>query len=109
MSFGQNPLGGLMAGLQQNMADMAASADATEVEGTSGGGAVRVSMTANMVVKRVRIAPAALSDVEMLEDLVMLAVNDANAKAREAMSAQTMSMMNGLGLPPGLLDGLLPK
>lgn len=109
MSFGQNPLGGLMAGLQQNMADMAASAEAVEVEGVAGGGAVRIVMNASMVVKRVHIDPKMMADRDFLEDLILVAVNDANSKAREAVTAQTMDMMNGLGLPPGLLDGLMPK
>ena len=108
-----NPLGGmmggLMAGLQQNMADMAANAENTEVEGRAGGGLVRIQMTAGMEVKRVSIDPSVIGYREMLEDLMLVAMNDANGKAREAMTAQTMSMMGGLGLPPGLLDGLLPK
>lgn len=113
MSRDPNPLGGmmggLMAGLQQNMADMAANAENTEVEGEAGGGLVRIIMTAGMAVKRVHIDPEVVGDQEMLEDLLLVAMNDANAKAREAMTAATMGMMGGLGLPPGLLDGLLPR
>lgn len=102
-------LGGMMSGLQQNLADMAAQSDQTEVEGKAGGGLVRVRMTGNMDVKAITIDPKAMGDREMLEDLLVAATNDAVVRAREVASQRAMQMMSGLGLPPGLLDGMLPK
>ena len=59
--------------------------DATEVEGSAGGGAVKVKMTGNGDVLGVEISPAAVEadDIELLQDLVCAAVRDAFAKATE--------------------------
>lgn len=71
-----------------------------EVEGSAGGGMVKVTMTGRHEVKQVRIDPAVLSDdAEMLEDLVAAATNDAVRRVEE----QTKEKFSGLagGLPPG--------
>lgn len=106
--FNSGALGSMMAGLQQNLANMQAQAEATEFEGQAGGGMVRVTTT-SVEVKRVRIDPNAMGDREMLEDLLVAALNDAQRRSREHVAAQTMGMMSNMGLPPGLLEGLLPK
>lgn len=106
--FGGNPFGSMMAGLQQNLANMQANAESAEFEGQAGGGMVRVTASA-VEVKRVRIDPRAMEDREMLEDLLVAALNDAQRKAREHVTAQTMGMMSNMGLPPDLLEGLMPK
>jgi DNA-binding YbaB/EbfC family protein len=74
-----------------------------EVEGQSGGGMVRVSMNGRHAVRKVRIEPSlAGGDLEMLEDLVAAACNDALNKAN-ALAEQRMSeVAGGMGLPPGL-------
>lgn len=106
--FDPGALGPLMAGLQQNIARMQSEAENAEFEGQAGGGLVRVVSTANEV-RSIRIDPKAMEDREMLEDLLVAALNDAGRKAREGVAAQTMDMMAGMGLPPGLLGDLLPK
>jgi nucleoid-associated protein EbfC len=78
----------------------------TVVEGASGGGAVTVTMNGKKQLLKIRIDPSAVSalsggpaDVEMLEDLVVAAVNDAGRKAEEAMQSSVQGMLGGLKIP----------
>ena len=64
------------------------------VEGTAGGGAVKVTMTGKQIVESVTIEPEAAEEVELLQDMVLAAVNDASNKAQE-LSAQKMSVVTG--------------
>ena len=75
-----------------------------EVEGISGGGLVAVRMTAKMEVKGVRIDPSLMKaeEREILEDLLVTALNDAKRKAEAAMQEKMQAFTGGLGLPPGL-------
>ncbi|HEV2272576.1 MAG TPA: YbaB/EbfC family nucleoid-associated protein [Acidobacteriaceae bacterium] len=82
----------------------------TVVEASSGGGAVTVKMNGQKQILKLKIdAPAVLSlsssaaDVEMLEDLIVAAVNEAGRRADEAMKSSVTGMLGGLNLPPGLL------
>jgi DNA-binding YbaB/EbfC family protein len=77
-------------------------AEAT-VEGTAGGGAVTVTVTGQQEVKSIKIAPEAINpdDVEMLEDLVLAAVNEAITKSQE-LAAERMSKVTGGLKIPGL-------
>ena len=98
-------LGGLMKQAQQmqeNMKKMQEELATVEVEGQSGGGMVKVAMTCRNDVKRVSIDPGVMDDKEMLEDLIVLAFNDAMKKV-ESTSQQRMSgFTSGMGLPPGI-------
>jgi nucleoid-associated protein EbfC len=99
-------LGGLMKqmqAVQNNMAKMQEQLATIEVEGVSGAGLVKVTMTCKNTVKRVQIDPSLLADdKDMLEDLVAAAMNDAVRKA-EATSQQKMSALTaGLPIPPGM-------
>ena len=89
--------------MQEQLLEAQAAASEQVVEGQSGGGAVRVSVTGGMEFQSVVIDPAAVDpdDVEMLQDLVLAAVRDASAKATE-LSQQAMG-----GLDLGGLGGLL--
>lgn len=73
------------------------------VEGTAGGGIVRIRMTGRKEVQRVSIQPTVLgsspADLEMLEDLIAAAFNDALRQADELMQSNTAGMLGGLGLP----------
>jgi DNA-binding YbaB/EbfC family protein len=73
-----------------------------EVTGNAGGGLVAVTLSGRMECRRLRIDPSAASDLEMLEDLVAAAFNDAvnkvNAASQEKMGAATA----GMPLPPGM-------
>lgn len=99
-------LGGLMKQaqqMQQNMQKVQAELADVEVEGTSGSGMVKVIMTCAHEVRRVIFEDSVLqAEKEMLEDLMVLAFNDAMKKA-EAISKQRMSgFTSGLGLPGGV-------
>jgi DNA-binding YbaB/EbfC family protein len=83
---------------------------ATVVEASSGGGAVAVKMNGKKEILKVTIDPAAVSsltgptpDVEMLEDLIAAAVNEAGRRAEEIMKSSVQGMLGGLNLPPGIL------
>src|SRR5437899_12160667 len=81
---------------------------ATVVEASSGGGVVTVRMNGKKEVLRVKIEPTAMGstagDLELLEDLIAAAVNEAGRRADEAMKSSVAGMMGGLGLTelPGL-------
>jgi DNA-binding YbaB/EbfC family protein len=92
------------AQLQSKMKAMQDELEHVEVEGTSGGGLVRVRMTAKMDVKAISIDPSLIKpdEREILEDLVVTAVADARRKAEVAMQEKMQSLTGGLGLPPGL-------
>jgi DNA-binding YbaB/EbfC family protein len=88
--------------MQENMRRMQESLAATEVEGQSGAGMVKVQMTCKYEVKRVSIDPSLVGDDrEMLEDLVVAAFNDAARRAEAAIAEKMSGMTAGLGLPPG--------
>jgi len=99
-------IGALMRQAQQMQANMQKAQEELallEVTGESGGGMVKVTMNGRHEVSRVRIEPtvAAAGDVEMLEDLVAAACNDAVRKASEAAQQKMSGLMGGMQLPPG--------
>ena len=89
----------LMKQAQQMQEQMQRNMASIEVEGTSGGGMVKVTMSGNKEVLAIVIDKEAVdpSDVEMLQDLVKAAVNEAARKVDDAMQNQLGSMM-----PPGM-------
>jgi nucleoid-associated protein EbfC len=76
----------------------------TVVEASSGGGSVTVRMNGAKQVLNVKIEPEIVQsgDLEMLQDMVAAAVNEANRKVDEAMQSTIGGMLGGMGLPPGL-------
>jgi DNA-binding YbaB/EbfC family protein len=89
--------------MQDNMKKMQEELASVEVEGQSGAGMVKVTMTCRYDVKRVSIDPSAISDdKEMLEDLVAAAVNDAVKRVEAATQEKMSGFTAGLGLPAGL-------
>lgn len=89
--------------MQENMSKLQEQLASTEVEGQSGAGMVRVTMTCRHDVKRVSIDPSLLADDrEMLEDLVAAAINDAARKVEAAVQEKMAALTGGLGLPPGM-------
>jgi DNA-binding YbaB/EbfC family protein len=80
--------------LQQQMAEL-------RIEATAGGGMVTVVINGSKQLQSVKIDPEVVSkdDVEMLQDLILAAVNDAQRKADEALSQQMGGMMGGLKIP----------
>jgi hypothetical protein len=88
--------------MQDNMRRMQEQLAATEIEGQSGAGLVRVVMTCKHDVKRVTIDPSLLGDDrEMLEDLVAAAFNDAARRVEATINEKMSGVTAGLGLPPG--------
>ncbi|MGB6690064.1 MAG: YbaB/EbfC family nucleoid-associated protein [Terracidiphilus sp.] len=78
----------------------------TVVEATSGGGAVTATMNGKKQLLKIRIDPSAVAslsgehpDVEMLEDLVVAAVNEAGRKAEEAIQSRVQGVLGGLKIP----------
>lgn len=101
----KNQLAGLMKQAQKMQDDMKKAQDelaTVEVEGQSGAGLVKVTMTCKHDVKRVVIDPSLLADdKDMLEDLVAAAMNDAVRRA-EATTAERMSGLTaGMNMPAG--------
>jgi len=109
---GQMPdMSSLLAQAQQmaeQLTAQQAAAQQAEVEGQAGGGAVKIRMTGGGEFLSVRIAPTAVDpdDVEMLEDLVLAALNDAVANAGELVQGPDLGGLDlgGMGLG-GLLGG----
>ena len=99
-------LAGLMKqaqAMQDNLKKAQDELATIEVEGQSGAGLVKVTMTCKFAVKKVAIDPSLLSeDKDMLEDLVMAAMNDAVAKAEATTQAKMAGFTAGLNLPPGM-------
>jgi len=98
-------IAGLMKQAQQMQERMAKAQDelaSIEVEGQSGAGMVKVSMTCKHDVRRVAIDASVMDDKEMLEDLVAAAVNDAVRKVEATTQEKMSGFTAGLQLPPGM-------
>jgi len=88
--------------MQENMKRVQDELAATEVEGQSGAGAVKVTMSCKHDVRRVAIDPSLVGDdKDMLEDLVAAAFNAALRRAEEVSQQKMASVTAGLPLPPG--------
>ena len=86
--------------MQEEMAAAQAEVEATEVEATAGGGAVTVRANGAKKILGIRISPEAVDpdDIEMLEDLITAAVNEALSKADELMQQKMSSITGGMNL-----------
>ena len=87
--------------MQDNMKKMQDSLGSIEVEGQSGAGMVKVTMTCKHDVRRIAIDPSVMDDKEMLEDLIAAAVNDAVRRAEQVSQERMSGFTAGLNLPPG--------
>ena len=88
--------------MQENMRRLQEQLGSLEVEGQSGSGMVKVTMTCKHEVRRVSIDPSLTTDREMLEDLLVAAFNDASQKAEATVQEKMGALTAGMGLPPGL-------
>ena len=98
-------LGGLMKQAQQmqkNMQQAQAELATIEVEGQAASGMVKVSMNCSHEVRRISIDDSMLADREMLEDLLVLALNDAVQKVAATTEQRMSAFGAGMGLPPGM-------
>jgi nucleoid-associated protein EbfC len=99
-------LAGLMKQAQQmqnNMKKAQEELATIEVEGQAGSGMVKVTMTCNHEVRRVQLDDSLLSDdKEMLEDLIVTALNDAGKQVAEVTQQKMSGFTSGMNLPPGM-------
>lgn len=100
-------MGGLMKQakeMQSKMTEMQEGLSDVEMEGQAGGGMVKVTLNGKGEARNVKIDPASvdMEDLEMLEDLIVAAVNDAKSKVEEEVQKQTQEMMGGMNLPAGM-------
>ncbi|MEP6870606.1 MAG: YbaB/EbfC family nucleoid-associated protein [Anaerolineaceae bacterium] len=94
---GANPL----AAAQEMLAKAQQELQATEIEGTAGGGAIRVKMSGEQKILGITIQPEVVDpdDVEMLQDLIMAAIADAATRADELQAQSFGAITGGLNLP----------
>ncbi len=90
--------------MQEKMQEMQAEMERLEVEGQSGGGMVRVTLSAKGQLRAITIDDQLLKpdEREILEDLIVTAHDDARKKAERLVEEKMRGMAAGLGLPPGL-------
>ncbi|NIA71295.1 YbaB/EbfC family nucleoid-associated protein [Pelagibius litoralis] len=86
-----------MAEMQDKLADL-------EVSGQAGGGMVKATLNGKSELRGLKIDPALVdpNDVEVLEDLVIAAVNDAKVKVEATVAEEMQKVTGGLSLPPGM-------
>ena len=85
--------------MKQKMADMQAQLSEMEVEGEAGNGAVKVTVTGENKIARVHIDPSATEDVSTLEDLVIVATNNALEQVQNHVSGEMKKLTGGADLP----------
>jgi len=90
--------------MQRQMEEMQKELETQTVEATAGGGAVRVVVSGKKEIMEVELKPEVVDpdDIEMLQDLVLAAVNEGLRKADEMVNSQMGSLTGGLNLPGGL-------
>jgi DNA-binding YbaB/EbfC family protein len=87
--------------MQEQMAKMQEQLAQEEVEGSAGGGMVLITMNGKHEVVKIKIDPKVVdpSDVEMLEDLIAAAMNDAGTKVQEKNQSEMGKLTGGIGIP----------
>ena len=90
--------------IQKKMSEAQEKLKSIEVEGSSGGGMVKVISTAKGEIKKVSIDPSLMKDSEkeITEDLIVAAINDGKQKAESAAQEEMKNITGGLALPPGM-------
>ena len=90
--------------LQKKMAEIQEKLNSIEVEGTSGGGMIKVISTAKGEIKRITIDDSLMKqeEKEIAEDLIVAAINDAKQKGEEAAQKEMKNVTGGIPLPPGM-------
>jgi DNA-binding YbaB/EbfC family protein len=90
--------------VKQKMQEMQLRVQQTEIGGEAGGGLVRCRIDGRFEVKSLKIDPSIIKaeEAEVMEDLIVAALNDARNKAEKLMADETEKIMRDMGLPPGL-------
>jgi DNA-binding YbaB/EbfC family protein len=101
----QNPMKMLkqVQQMQAKMAKVQEELESERIETGAGGGAVKAVVSGSQKLISVTVDPEVAGDVEMLQDLVVAAVNEAMDRSREVAAERMGALTAGLGLPPGLL------
>ncbi|HHI02913.1 MAG: YbaB/EbfC family nucleoid-associated protein [Candidatus Zixiibacteriota bacterium] len=102
--MGKGGLGNMMKQIQKmqaKMEEIQAQLEETEVDGTAGGGMVKVVMNGKQDLLSIKIDPEVVDpdDIEMLQDLIVAAVNQARQKAQELANEQMSGLTGGLNIP----------
>jgi DNA-binding YbaB/EbfC family protein len=85
--------------LQARLAKAQEELGALTVEGSAGGGVVKAVMNGQQMLQQVEIAPEAAEDLEMLQDLVVAAVNDAQSKVQKLTEEKLSAFTGGMNIP----------
>ena len=90
--------------MQAKMAEMQESLGQIEIEGVAGAGLVKVTLNGKGEMRRLRIDPTLANpdEVEILEDLIVAAHNDAKGRIEARVQEETQKLMGGIPLPPGM-------
>ena len=90
--------------MQAKMQDMQAKMGETEVDGKAGAGLVAITLNGKGELRKIKIDPSLIdpSEIEVLEDLIVAAHNDAKNKAEAMMQEEMQKITAGLPLPPGM-------
>ena len=89
----------MMKQAQKMQEQMAKEMDELRVEASAGGGIISVQMSGNKEVLAIKIDPEAASDVEMLQDLIVAAVNEAGRKVDEVVQSKLGNALGGMRIP----------
>lgn len=94
-------IGKMMKDLQRMQSELQGKVEALEIEGSAGGGVVTVRMNGKKELLGLKLAPEAITpdDAELLEDLIVAAVNDAARKVDAEIQGMTQGLAGGLNLP----------
>lgn len=90
--------------MQAKMQELQERLGSVEITGMSGAGMVQVVLNGKGEMKKIKIDKSAVDpeEVEVMEDLIVAAFNDAKVKMEQSMAEETQKLMGGLNLPPGL-------
>ncbi len=91
--------------MQAKMEELQARLGDLEINGEAGAGLVKVTITGKGDMKNIKVSPEAIDmdDMEMMEDLIVAAFNDAKARADRTVQEKTQEMMAEMGLPAGMM------
>ena len=89
--------------MQEKMKNLQDEVAQLRVQGSSGGGMINIIMKCNKEVETIKIDPSVINpnDKEMLEDLIVAAINDAAKNAEEKTADESAKVLSGMGFPPG--------
>lgn len=94
--------------MQAKMQEMQERMMELEIEGEAGAGMVKATVTGKGELKALKISPDVVSpdDIEMMEDLIIAAVNDAKNRADEKVQEESQKLMGDMGLPAGMMGNM---